>query len=352
MLAAAGDDEGIKLINTIDGSIARVLKGHKGSVTSLAFDPNGEYLASMDSMGTVIFWELQSGTTLHMLRSIAPTTGSDISIMNVLGWSPDGEMLAVPGLRNDVVMYDRDTAEKLFSLRGDHLEPICYLSWSPNGKYLATSSLDKQVLIWDIDKKQDIDRQKFDDRICCMAWKPIGNALAVIDAIGKYGVWDSIIPSSMKSPIEGASSLRKNSNGLVFFEEEEEEEEPEPGVSGSIGDIGEDSNDEEFGPPSRKRLRKQSTAEEYWEEEVNDETSFPPKLKSHKPAHNIHKENLDKVNAAPRNIASSNRPKMQDSFQPGATPAQPGKRRFLCYNMVGSITTMEHEGYSHIEVIF
>ncbi|GLT55014.1 hypothetical protein SLA2020_281680 [Shorea laevis] len=30
MLAAAGDDEGIKLINTIDGSIARVLKGHKG----------------------------------------------------------------------------------------------------------------------------------------------------------------------------------------------------------------------------------------------------------------------------------------------------------------------------------
>ncbi|KAL2253062.1 UNVERIFIED_CONTAM: hypothetical protein Sindi_0100900, partial [Sesamum indicum] len=42
-------------------------------------------------------------------------------------------------------------------------------------------------------------------------------------------------------------------------------------------------------------------------------------------------------------------PRMQEAFQPGATPAQPGKRHFLCYNMLASITTMEHDGYSHIE---
>lgn len=43
---------------------------------------------------------------------------------------------------------------------------------------------------------------------------------------------------------------------------------------------------------------------------------------------------------------------MQEAFQPGSTPMQPGKRRFLCYNMVGSITTIEHDGYSHIEIDF
>lgn len=350
MLAAAGDDEGVKLINTIDGSIARVLKGHKGSVTSLAFDPNGEYLASLDSVGTVIYWELQSGTTLHMLRGIAPNIGSDVSVMNVLGWSPDGEMLAVPGLRNDVVMYDRDTAEKLYSFRGDHLEPICYLSWSPNGKYIATSSLDSQVLIWDVDKKQDIDRQKFDNRICCMAWKPIGNTLAVIDSMGKYGMWESVIPSSMKSPVEGASNFRsKNSSGLVFFDEEEEEE-AELGGSGSMSDDGDDSLGA-FDPPSKKRLRKKSLSEESFEEEMNDELSFHPKLKPHKVAKNNHKESSGKVSEAPRSMLLPNRPKMQDAFQPGATPAQTGKRRFLCYNMIGSITTIEHEGYSHIEVV-
>ncbi|MCH98761.1 WD repeat and HMG-box DNA-binding protein 1-like, partial [Trifolium medium] len=210
MLAAAGDDEGIKLINTVDGSIARVLKGHKGPVTGLAFDPNGEYLASLDSNGTVIIWELHSGKNLHNLKGIAPDTGLDVSTMNVLCWSPDGETLAIPGLRNDVVMYDRDTAEKLFSLRGDHNQPICFLCWSPNGKYMATSGLDKQILIWDVDRKQDIDRQKFDEIVCCMAWKPIGNALSVIDVIGKYGIWDNVIPSSMKSPTEDIPMQGKN----------------------------------------------------------------------------------------------------------------------------------------------
>ncbi|XP_030521443.2 protein ENHANCER OF LHP1 1 [Rhodamnia argentea] len=350
MLAAAGDDEGLKLINTIDGSIARVLKGHKGSVTGLAFDPNGEYLASMDSMGTVIYWELHSGATLHTLKGIAPNCGSDFSVINVLSWSPDGETLAVPGLKNDVVMYDRDTAEKLFSLRGDHLQSVCYLSWSPNGKYMATSGLDRQVLIWDVDKKQDIDRQKFDERICCMSWKPIGNALAVIDTAGKYGVWESVIPSSMKSPAEGIPNSRSNnSNGLLLFDEEEEEYE-EPSAAGSISDPGEDSFGES-GPPCRKRLRKQSTYDELWEEDDNDKLSSPPKPKSRKECHDKKKAS-DNVHDGLGSIMLPARSKMQDAFQPGSTPAQPGKRRFLCYNMIGSITTIEQEGYSHIEIDF
>lgn len=347
MLAAAGDDEGIKLIDTIDGSIARVLKGHKAPITGLAFDPNGEYLASVDSIGTVIFWELHSGRELHILKGIAPDTGSDVSIMNVLDWSPDGETLAVPGLKNDVVMYDRDTAEKLFSLRGDHSEPICFLSWSPNGKYLATSSLDRQVLIWNVDQKQDIDRQKFDDKVCCMAWKPIGNALAVIDVTGKYGVWDSVIPSSMKSPTEDPPILHSiNSSRLVLGDEDDEE----PSTSGSLSDLGEDSLGETE-PPSRKRLRKQSVLDEYLDEDVGNVSELLPKVESRKKSHRVHKERLDSGNEGLGSVITSGRPKMQEAFQPGATPVQPGKRRFLCYNMLGSITTIEHDGYAHIEVI-
>jgi chromosome transmission fidelity protein 4 len=347
MLAAAGDDEGIKLINTIDGSISRVLKGHRGPVTGLAFDPNSEYLASIDSSGTVIYWELHSGRTLHTLKGIAPDTGSDLSVMNVVSWSPDGETLAVPGLRNDVVMYDRDTAEKLFLLRGDHMQPICFLSWSPNGKYLATSGLDRQVLIWDVDRKQDIDRHKFDDKISCMVWKPIGNALAVIDVMGKYGVWESVVPSSMKSPTEDVPNLQsKNSNGLLLFDEEEQG----LSVSGSLSDLGEDSHGESE-PSTRKRLRKRSAYEGRWDEDGCDEWSLPPKVESRKKANHIHKESLNNRNEGLRRITTSASPKMQEAFQPGATPVKDAKRRFLCYNMVGSITTIEHDGYSHIEVI-
>ncbi|PSS08331.1 WD repeat and HMG-box DNA-binding protein like [Actinidia chinensis var. chinensis] len=352
MLAAAGDDEGIKLINTIDGSIARVLKGHKGSVTGLAFDPKSEYLASIDSVGTVIYWELQSGKELHTLKGIAPDTGLDFSIMNVLCWSPDGETLAVPGLKNDVIMYDRDTAEKLFALRGDHVQRICFLSWSPNGKYMVTSGLDKQVLVWDVDQKLDIDRQKFADVICCMAWKPTGNALAVIDAMGKYGIWESVVPSSMKSPTEGIPSAQsKNNNGLLFFDEEDEEEEGGLNISGSLSDFHEDSIGESE-PTSRKRLRKRSAYDDDSEEEVNNGFSLLPKVESRKKPSHGQKERLDNGKGVKRSSIISGGSKIQEAFQPGSTPVQPGKRRFLCYNMLGTISTMEQDGYSHIEIDF
>ncbi|KAG8387949.1 hypothetical protein BUALT_Bualt02G0074400 [Buddleja alternifolia] len=346
ILAAGGDGEGIKLVNTIDGTIARVLKGHTGSVTSLAFDPKSEYLASLDAFGTVIYWELQSGSTLHVLKDIAPYNGCDAALMNILAWSPDGEMLAVPGQRNDVVMYDRDTAEKLFSLRGDHFEPICFLSWSPNGKYMATSGIDKQILIWDVDKKLDIDRQKFSECISCMAWKPQGNALAVIDVTGKYGVWEPAVPSPLKSPTEDIPDLySKKSNGFLLFDEEEQ-----PSASGNLSDPNEDSLGE-FEPPSRKRLRKCSKYDDDWEEDCGDELESIPKAESHKKASHGHKDNPNGKSGS-RNMIVTTGTKMQEAFQPGATPAQPGKRRFLCYNMLGSITTMEHDGYSHVEIDF
>ncbi|KAJ4960748.1 hypothetical protein NE237_020658 [Protea cynaroides] len=350
LLAAAGDDEGIKLINTIDGSISRVLKGHKGPVTGLSFDPNSEYLASVDSIGTVIYWALGSGEIIHTLKGVAPDLDSDASVLNILSWSPDGEFLAVPGLKNDVVMYDRDTAQKQFSLRGDHRQSICFVSWSPNGKYIATSSLDRQVLIWDVDQREDIDRQKFDDAICCMAWKPIGNALAVIDVMGRFGVLESAIPSSMKSPTDGASSLwSKNSNGLLLFDEEDQE----PVISGTSSDIGEDNFDESK-PVSRKRLRKQSVLDENLDEDTDDHGALPPKVEVRKKGSQNHKETLigKSENVGFRTVTSPQMPKMQVPFQPGSTTAQAGKRRFLCYNMIGCITTIDHDGYSHIEVDF
>ncbi|KAK9105292.1 hypothetical protein Scep_022136 [Stephania cephalantha] len=346
MLAAAGDDEGIKLINMIDDSIVRVLKGHKRPVTGLAFDPKGEYLVSVDSSGSLIFWELSSGKTLYTLNEVAPDYGSDTSVLNVLSWSPDGDLLAVPGFKSDVVMYDRDTAERLFSLKGEHDQSVCFLSWSPNGKYMATSGLDRQVLIWDVDKRQDIDRLKFDDTICSMSWKPHGNALAVIDTMGKFGVWESAVPSSMKSPSDGAPNLKSRTNGLHLFDEDEPN-------SSSSANLNEDDGDShvEIEQVSRKRLRKQSALDAL-DEDSDDKANSLPEIEPRKKSSRNHKKHLANEGEEIQSIMKPRESKMQEAFQPGSTPVQTGKRRFLCYNMLGTITTIEQEGYSHIEVDF
>lgn len=346
LLAAAGDDEGIKLINTIDGSIVRVLKGHKGPVTGLDFNPNGELLASLDSNGTVLCWELQSGTVSYTLKGAAPDTGFSTSVVNVLRWSPDGRILAVPGLRNDVVMYDRFTGEKLFALRGDHMESVCYVTWAPNGKYIATSGMDKQVLLWDVDKRQDIDRQRFEERVCCMSWKPNANALSVIDVRGRYGVWESLVPSSMVGPTVGIPDIMpKRRNEILAFDEDMEEE-----LCPSLNDDDDGDDGGESHQPRRKRIRRKTVIDDDDvdvdpDEDYYDEDSSIPGYR--KKPHGVRSGGVPT-----RSIARSTKFKMQKPFQPGATPPEQGKRTFLCYNMLGCITTIEHEGNYRIETDF
>lgn len=345
-MAAAGDDDGIKLIATVDSSISRVLKGHNGSVTCLSFDPKNEFLASIDGFGTVIYWELSSGKSVHTLKSVAPYCDSDDSLANFLSWSPDGEILAVPGTRNDIVMYDRDTAEKLFTMKGDHEKPVCFLSWSANGKYMATSGLDKQVLIWDVDQRQDIDRQKFDDRISFLSWKPNSNALAVIDIMGRFGVWETPVPSCMRSPTDGAIDLQsRNVNSLLFFEANDKK----TTYSGSLDEIMEESHGESI-PVSRKRLKKNSALDKS-DEDSDGEDGLLKQIEMRKKYAKTkdHGRLRDETEEYESPIRTA-RPKLQEAFQPGSTPVQAGKRRFLSYNLLGSITTIENEGNSHIEV--
>ncbi|KAI4991256.1 hypothetical protein ZWY2020_039627 [Hordeum vulgare] len=349
LLAAAGDDDGIKLIATVDNTISKVLKGHKGSVTGLAFDPKNDYLASIDSFGTVIFWDLCLGSEARSLSCVAPTFGSDHSVKNTLCWSPDGHTLAVPGLRNNVVMYDRDTAEEVFTLKGEHEQPICSLCWSPNGRYLATAGLDRQVLVWDVKSRQDIERQKFDERICSMAWKPEDNAIVLIDVMGKFGIWESVVPSTMKSPIEGAPEL--NPPRVPLFDDEDEEEKP----STSAGF--DDEVDESLGdsaPFNHKRLRRKATFDDHMNRDSEDEDMIH-EMQPVKRTKGRHKDDKEGAKKAMDDSATSGRlvtARMQAAFQSGSTPSHPGKRNFLAYNMLGSITTIENEGHSHVEVDF
>jgi hypothetical protein len=121
------------------------------------------------SFGIIINWELQSGTTIHTLKSIAPYTSFDLLALIALGWSPDGEMLVVSGLHTDVVRYARDTTQIIFTLRGDPTQTMCFLVWSFNENFLAIFELNNQVLIWDV--WNFLDQSREPNRLACIVVK-------------------------------------------------------------------------------------------------------------------------------------------------------------------------------------
>jgi WD40 repeat protein len=58
IFATAGLDGVVKLWNTDDWSLLRVLRGHHSSVTYAAFSPRGNFLVSSSSDRTIKIWRL------------------------------------------------------------------------------------------------------------------------------------------------------------------------------------------------------------------------------------------------------------------------------------------------------
>ena len=65
----------------------QTLKGHSNSVFSVAYSPDGNYLASGSSDKNVKIWDANSGEILKTLYGHS-------DLVNSVCWSPDGKYLA------------------------------------------------------------------------------------------------------------------------------------------------------------------------------------------------------------------------------------------------------------------
>ncbi len=77
------------------GTPLRVLKGHDGPITALAFHPSGTWLVSASSDGTIYVWTVENGNQLYTLLDTASAPLS-------LAFAPDGASLAA-SLQNGTV---------------------------------------------------------------------------------------------------------------------------------------------------------------------------------------------------------------------------------------------------------
>src|SRR5437667_9262347 len=104
---------------------------HLNAVSSLAWSPDGKYIASASYDKTIQVWDSVTGHRISVYRG-------HTNWVSALAWSPAGQYLASASYDKTVQVWDAATGKRLLTYRG-HSDTVTAVAWSPDGTYLASA---------------------------------------------------------------------------------------------------------------------------------------------------------------------------------------------------------------------
>lgn len=132
----------------LDGSLIRNFRGHLDRLARLAFHPSGAYLGTASFDKTWRLWDINTGIELLLQE------GHSRSVYGI-AFQGDGSLAATCGLDALARVWDMRTGRSILALEG-HVKPVLGIDFSPNGYHLATGSEDHTCRVWDLRKRQSL----------------------------------------------------------------------------------------------------------------------------------------------------------------------------------------------------
>lgn len=96
-VAAGSSDFIVKIVDVVDSSQQKTLRGHDAPVLSVALDPSDEFLASSSCDGSVTVWSIESQTQVAQWKILQKSSDvSNAKSLCRLAWQPpSGKVLAI-----------------------------------------------------------------------------------------------------------------------------------------------------------------------------------------------------------------------------------------------------------------
>jgi WD40 repeat protein len=200
-LACAGArDRGVALWDLVARESRVVLGGQGGTVTSIAFSPDGELLASVTNSGSLFVWSLDDPRSPvrseKWNRAQAHTPGQ-------VAFSPDGRWVATtlsdsasgtatrPAVNVVPVRLrvgDRDTIRRYST---GHQAELTHVAYSPDGSRIAVGCLDRHVSVLDENTRQRVLLLSQGQKVHYVAFSPDGKTIAAGNPRGLVKLWDT-----------------------------------------------------------------------------------------------------------------------------------------------------------------
>src|SRR2546423_1034102 len=125
------------------GPCLQTLEGHIDSVNIVVFSPDGELAASGSDDNTVRLWNTKTGESRGTLK------GHSDWVTTVV-FSPDSELIASGSDDKTVRLWDVKTGESRGTLEG-HSGLVTTVVFSPDGELIASGCGDRTVRLWDVE---------------------------------------------------------------------------------------------------------------------------------------------------------------------------------------------------------
>ena len=182
-LASGSLDKTIRLWDVASGQTLRQMNGHTNTVRSVSFSPDGRTLASGSFDNTIRLWDIANGKELRQLTGFG--------FVRSVAFSPVGRTLASESsLGNTIRLWDVTSGKELRQMAG-HANSVLSVAFSPDGRTLASGSYDKTIRLWDVASGKELRQLTgHTNSVLSVAFSPDGRTLASGSEDKTIQLWD------------------------------------------------------------------------------------------------------------------------------------------------------------------